>query len=693
MPGEAEGGALGAFLLPRPAVRRDETEPPFDVGGPRRPHEPELGVRAEQQRVREGVAIDRAAARVAIQQRHGLVDERDPALEIALHHEVPEPAEDDPAEMSVRVARLRQPLLAERDRLRNPAVVVADDRPQAERVRPRRAGRPCGDRRREDAVGLEILRQVDEQALRGELGESQPGLGVVVRRQPARVLVEARGGERRAAQPGVPGGVGERRGDGRVGAVDRLGEVPGAGVRGRRRGGQGLVRRPQLGRARERRDALGEQRVAEPDGVAVDRHEVVLDRRAKVVREPRRRRLERRQRRLRRRGREEHRPARSGRQQREAARDQRAQAVGHGQRVVRVGRDPAPDERAAHLERVERVPARRLLDADEDEARERPAQAELEQPMQRREVQRPDEHALQPVGRDRADDLVGRLRLGPRPHRQQERDRPIRQPPDRVGEDRRRALVEELDVVDRDDDRAIRFDELAEQPRDRDRQRPLIGRRAARRGAQERDRERVALRRGKPGEDVVADAAEEIDEPAERQSLLGLRRPRREDEPAALGGVVGGGLPDGRLPDPGLALEDERRQPVPGPREERLECGELGAPPHDLVGHGTERTPATRIRSSSRSMERAPRWFHGDMTVPLPPDGAPHHRRWTWITASGTRIQTEPAPATMSAGPVAGSKWSSSPTSTDITPSKADVTGSMWASLRGPRASAQRSPC
>ena len=205
----------------------------------------------------------------------------------------------------------------------------------------------------------------------------------------------------------------------------------------------------------------------------------------------------------------------------------------------------------------------------------------------------------------------------------EERDRPIGQPPDRVREDRRRALVEELDVVDRDDDRAIRLDELAEQPGDRDRQRPLVGRRAARRGAQERDRERVALRRGKPGEDVVADAAEEIDEPAERQSLLGLRRPRREDEPAALGGVVGGGLPDGRLPDPGLALEDERRQPVPGPRQERLECGELGAPPHDLVGHGAERTPATRIRSSSRSMERAPRWFHGDMTVPLPPDGAP----------------------------------------------------------------------
>ena len=321
-------------------------------------------------------------------------------------------------------------------------------------------------------------------------------LGVVVRRQPARVLVEARGGERRAAQPGVPGGVGERRGDGRVGAVGRLGEVPGAGVRGRRRGGEGLVRRPQLGRARERRDALGEQRVAEPHGVAVDRHEVVLDRRAKVVREPRRRRLERRQRRLRRGGREEHRPARSSRQQREAARDQRAQAVGHGQRVVRVGRDPAPDERAAHLERIERVPARRLLDADEDEARERPAQAELEQPMQRREVQRPDGHALEPVGRDRADDLVGRLRLGPRPDREQERDRPIGQPPDRVGEDRRRALVEELDVVDRDDDRAIRFDELAEQPRDGDRQRPLIGRRAARRRAQERDRERVALRRG-----------------------------------------------------------------------------------------------------------------------------------------------------------------------------------------------------
>jgi len=169
--------------------------------------------------------------------------------------------------------------------------------------------------------------------------------------------------------------------------------------------------------------------------------------------------------------------------------------------------------------------------------------------------------------------------------------RPIRQPPDRVREDRRGAFVEELDVVDRDDDRAIRFDELAEQPCDRDRQRPLIRRRAVRRGAQERDREGVALRRGKPGEDVVADAAEEVDEPAERQSLLGSGRPRREDEPVAIGGDVRGGLPDGRLPDPGLALEDERRQPVAGPPEERLECRELGTPPHDLVRHAAERTP------------------------------------------------------------------------------------------------------
>ena len=378
MPGEPERAALGALLLPRPAVRRDEAEAALDLGGPRRPHEPELGVGAEQQRVREDVAVDRAAARVAIQQRHRLVDERDPALEVELHHEVRRAGRGRPRGDERRVARLGQRLLAERDRLGDPAVVVADDRPQAQRVRPRRTGRRARDRRLEDRGRPRDLRQVDEQALRGELGASQP----------------APRGRRPASAGSRPGRGSPRR------ASRRAAGRSGRPRRAPRRRSRRARRPPGRGGGRGRRRTASRRRAPRaPPGARPGSRGVAtpwansgwanrttsrsiatrsfVDRRPEVVREPGRRRLERR---------------RASAPPREAARSiarrvaagssetRRAisepEAVGHGQRVVRVGRDPAPDERAGELERVERVAARRLLDPDEHEARERPAEAE-----------------------------------------------------------------------------------------------------------------------------------------------------------------------------------------------------------------------------------------------------------------------------------------------------------------------------
>ena len=106
----------------------------------RRAHEPELAVGAQEQDVRDGFRIDRPFAVDRLQSPTASSTQADPALEVELHHEVREPPEDLRAEPGV-VAGLLERLLAERDRLGDAPVVVADDRPQAERVGARRARR------------------------------------------------------------------------------------------------------------------------------------------------------------------------------------------------------------------------------------------------------------------------------------------------------------------------------------------------------------------------------------------------------------------------------------------------------------------------------------------------------------------------------------------------------------------------
>ena len=105
-----------SFSHDRPSGR-DQAEAALDVAWPRRPDEPELAVGAQEQDVRERVRVDRlVAGRAASRSPTASSTQADPALEVELHHEVPEPPEHLRAEHGV-VAGLLERLLAQLDRL------------------------------------------------------------------------------------------------------------------------------------------------------------------------------------------------------------------------------------------------------------------------------------------------------------------------------------------------------------------------------------------------------------------------------------------------------------------------------------------------------------------------------------------------------------------------------------------------
>ena len=301
-------------------------------------------------------------------------------------------------------------------------------------------------------------------------------------------------------------------------------------------------------------------------------------------------------------------------------------------------------------------------------------------------MHRPEVDPLDPVDRDGRQDLVGCRGLRAGPDGREEPDRPIGEAADRVGEDGRRAVVEELHVVDRDEDGPARLGELAQQPRDRDRQGPLVRRRGRRCLAQERDLEGVALRTGQAGERSVVDAAQQVDQPAERHPALGLapvattarasrgrgpprRRPARPSTSRYPPRPRGPAPPDRPRPAPGTARP--RRAPPParrsrpprGPPAGRVrECRRHWVTLANRLGTYTER----RIRNdrgpgAQGERRRRPRWTAA---------GRQGARRWMSIrTASvgsargaGPALETAPrigAPgqASTSSSPF-GDSWS-----------------------------------
>jgi hypothetical protein len=84
-----------------------------------------------------------------------------------------------------------------------------------------------------------------------------------------------------------------------------------------------------------------------------------------------------------------------------------------------------------------------------------------------------------------------------------------------------------------------------------------VERLASRHGAQQRHLQRLSLGLGYGRERADVDVLEQVGQPRERERRVGAARPRGEDVGRAAGDR-NSCVPQGRLPDPGRPLDEER---------------------------------------------------------------------------------------------------------------------------------------
>jgi hypothetical protein len=289
----------------------------------------------------------------------------------------------------------------------------------------------------------------------------------------------------------------------------------------------------------------------------------------------------------------EQRRARPGRERAHALGGERLQAFRNRESPA-VASTAALIEEPGDLQRVQRVPGRRLCDPDERRARKRPPQAPGDDPVQRGDRERPE---LEPLQAPRMSDAVEHVRVR-RAQREERPDRLVRQPPERELDRSRRRRVEPLDVVDREHDLPGRGQLAEEREHRRSDQAPLRG--TVGLDAEQRDVERVALRARKGGQRLLGDRRHEVGEPGEREPRLRLCRARHEHRGAAPARPPNGLGPERRLADPRLADDRKRAGAAVAVDQERLDDRELGLPSDDRRhGESVIRCQAPRLDSAS----------------------------------------------------------------------------------------------
>ena len=163
------------------------------------------------------------------------------------------------------------------------------------------------------------------------------------------------------------------------------------------------------------------------------------------------------------------------RQRRQPSGDESGERRRNRQPLTRARASARLLERAPELERVERIPARRLVKLDKRRTRKRDAEAVAQQPMRRADTQRAELQPPQLLARQRAIEPERSCFVAAAPACDENRGRPGRKPTQRERKHGRGRRVEPLHVVDGDEPRRapVLIEELEQRVGDR----PLIRRR------------------------------------------------------------------------------------------------------------------------------------------------------------------------------------------------------------------------
>jgi hypothetical protein len=216
--------------------------------------------------------------------------------------------------------------------------------------------------------------------------------------------------------------------------------------------------------------------------------------------------------------------------------------------------------------------------------------------LERGEAERPDGLAHDREARRRAVESQ-RRRLGC-PQRQEEGHRVAAEPAERERERGGRRRVEPLGVVDGEHHRSL-LGKHAQRAEERRRDGACVGRLSPRRAPEERHRERVALWPRERRQQLVEGVAEEIGDRREGERHLGLRGTRDQHACPRGGSGVEPGLPDRRLADPRLALDEQDAWPGVETADQVCQLRELVIPADDHGRDGTALSPTARTAASA----------------------------------------------------------------------------------------------
>ena len=238
------------------------------------------------------------------------------------------------------------------------------------------------------------------------------------------------------------------------------------------------------------------------------------------------------------------------------------------------------------------------MNPSQDRSRQPCSEAHVHQPVQLPDRHRPDRHRVQ---QPPAEGSLQAQRNWPRARRpgcRHHRHRFHRQPAQGELQHPRRRRIQPLKIIDPHHNRRRRRDG-AQHPQHPSRHRVRVGTSF---GAQERGLHGSALRTGQPLDRLVYERAEQVTNGNVGKTNLSLGGPGRQHSPRPVTGQVESSLPQRRLADAGISLDDHHPRTRPPLLKQPRHRGELCSLPTTSV--------ATTPRTSKDADPRiVPHWL------------------------------------------------------------------------------------